>query len=125
MSGFILAEGEAAARFQGENKSMSIKVPKDGLTPQGENAFSPGQMAALFGYAKKMILRAAAQMSEGELSLNPIGEGEEIPCRHCDYHAICGFDRQYRGNEMRPKERIEKERFFLEIGGDDGGNEAD
>ncbi len=125
MSGFILAEGEAAARFQGENKSMSIKVPKDGLTPQGENAFSPGQMAALFGYAKKMILRAAAQMSEGELSLNPIGEGEDIPCRHCDYHAICGFDRQYRGNEMRPKERIEKERFFLEIGGDDGGNEAD
>ncbi len=42
-------------------------------------------------------------MSEGVLSLRPVGEGENLPCRYCDYHAVCGFDKEYRGNTVRQK----------------------
>ena len=72
-----------------------------------------------------MILQAAGEMSEGVLSLRPVGEGENLPCRYCDYHAVCGFDKEYRGNTVRQKEKIDKARFFREIGGKRGGNEAD
>lgn len=120
MNGFILAEPEAAASFQGEEKSMKVRAGEE-----GENAFSAEEMEALFGYTKKMILQAAGEMSEGVLSLRPVGEGENLPCRYCDYHAVCGFDKEYRGNTVRQKEKIDKARFFREIGGKRGGNEAD
>ncbi len=119
MNGFILAEPAAAASLQGEAKSMNIRLQADGAElAEGENTFSSQQMEELFGYTKRMILQAAAQMSEGELSLRPVGEGENLPCRYCDYHAVCGFDMLYEGNEVRQKEKIDKARFFREIGGE-------
>lgn len=124
MNGFILAEDSVAQAFSGQEQSMNIRQ-KAGNLADGENTFSKEQMQALFGYTKKLILQAAAQMSEGELSLCPVADGENLPCRYCDYHAVCGFDELYRGNQVRQKEKIAKARFFGEIGGQSGEDGAD
>lgn len=124
MNGFILAEDSVAQAFSGQEQSMNLRQ-KAGSLADGENTFSKEQMQALFGYTKKLILQAAAQMSEGELSLCPVADGENLPCRYCDYHAVCGFDELYRGNQVRKKEKMEKARFFGEIGGESGENGAD
>lgn len=124
MNGFILAEDSVAQSFSGQEQSMNLRIKADGLA-DGENTFSKEQMHALFDYTKNMILQAAAEMSEGELSLCPVADGENLPCRYCDYHAVCGFDELYRGNQVRQKQKMDKARFFREIGGESGEDGAD
>ena len=43
-------------------------------------------------YALKLIQAMAGELLAGEIAPNPIQCGQRLPCRYCEFRAICGYE---------------------------------
>lgn len=78
-------------------------------------ALRPGDYSAMLGYADKTIREMAQSMVSGRIEVRPYRLGEETPCSHCNYRAVCKFDWQI--NDYRKIDTVDKSGFLAGLTG--------
>ncbi len=121
MNGFILASYDAAvamdASSSGKLTSMNatINAAEETLGNAG-NVFSRREMREIFRYTERLITRAAEEIFGGKLAIRPLEANGQLPCRYCEYAAICMRDEELPANRAVQAKSLNKDEFFKEVG---------
>ena len=104
LSGLTVRD-EAAVRLadreiNGQSQLIPIGMGKNGLyaRPAG---LTPEQLADLQQQLLTTLQQTAQQIMDGLISVSPLHDGDFFACQHCDYAAVCGFDRML----VQPRKR--------------------
>ena len=73
-----------------------IKLTKDGPPAKsGHDGITAEQFAQLLAIARKTMERLADEILSGSTGPAPYQSGKITACKHCDFKALCPFDRVY------------------------------
>jgi ATP-dependent helicase/nuclease subunit B len=78
-------------------------------------AFRPDEFTALLRFADTTLRGMAQSILSGRIEVRPFRLGEETPCSHCDYRAVCKFDWQI--NDYRKVDAVNKTGFLAGLTG--------
>ena len=117
MNGMILADVEIIKKMDKKlEKGSSLSVPayldKDGnLSKTRSNALTKEQFLNLQKTAKKIIIKIANEILDGNIDIKPAyyKKNKISACDYCEYKSICGFDpkvNSYSFIENKSKEEI-------------------
>jgi ATP-dependent helicase/nuclease subunit B len=108
MTGLVTADTKAVHAMdrtlaQGETRSEIIPVAlkKDGGFQAYSSVVTPEQWERLRRYVRAVIRTIGEEIMAGRADIAPYRDGDETPCRFCEYRAVCQFDPAFGGNAYR------------------------
>ena len=92
MSGLVLDDPAVVLAMEAEGDSHFIpaKLNKEGK-PTG-NVVTLEQFRILRRVVEDLMMQMGERLLQGDIAALPLKKGESIPCRYCDYRAVCGRD---------------------------------
>ena len=103
MSGLVLDDPAVVLAMEAEGASHFIpaKLTKEGK-PSG-NVVTLDQFRLLRGVVEDLLMQMGERLLQGDIAALPLKKGESIPCRFCDYRAVCGRDPEDPVRELEKK----------------------
>ncbi len=77
------------------------KKRRDKLKLEGLKDSNPSEFALVLRYANKKAKDIATEIIAGNISKEPIVDGQRTVCDYCAYSSVCRFDDKYGGNKKR------------------------
>ena len=92
MSGLVLDDPAVVLAMEAEGDSHFIpaKLNKEGK-PIG-NVVTVDQFRILRRVVEDLMMQMGERLLAGDIAALPLKKGESVPCRYCDYRAVCGRD---------------------------------
>lgn len=120
MSGLMILEAEENAQGTAFNiesvndmdstfsNSMSsdflpIKINKNGTLSAHSSAVSQKEFEIISNYIKKSVIDADKAIESGNIDIMPYKNGENTPCKYCDFKEICMFDSHFDSYRIKKK----------------------
>ena len=103
MNGVVLDDEETirevAGEFEGKSSVIQITRKKDGTFNKNSEKYllSEEDFDALQDEVKRITEELCEDILSGRIELMPKKSGKSDPCRYCNYHSICNFDRGFSG----------------------------
>lgn len=103
MSGLVLDDPAVVLAMEAEGASNFIpaKLTKEGK-PSG-NVVTLSQFRLLRGVVEELLMQMGERLLQGDIAALPLKKGESVPCRFCDYRAVCGRDPEDPVKELEKK----------------------
>ncbi len=103
MSGLVLDDPAVVLAMEAEGDSHFIpaKLNKEGK-PTG-HVVTLSQFRLLRGVVEDLLMQMGESLLQGDIAALPLQKGESIPCRFCDYRAVCGRDPEDPVRELEKK----------------------
>lgn len=103
MSGLVLDDTAVVLAMEAEGASHFIpaKLNKEGK-PTG-NVVTLSQFRLLRGVVEDLLMQMGEKLLQGDIAALPLKKGESVPCRFCDYRAVCGRDPEDPVTELEKK----------------------
>jgi len=103
MSGLVLDDPAVVLAMEAEGASHFIpaKLNKEGK-PTG-NVVTLDQFRLLRGVVEDLLMQMGEKLLQGDIAALPLKKGESVPCRFCDYRAVCGRDPEDPVTELEKK----------------------
>ena len=103
MSGLVLDDTAVVLAMEAEGDSHFIpaKLNKEGK-PTG-NVVTLSQFRLLRGVVEDLLMQMGEKLLQGDIAALPLKKGESVPCRFCDYRAVCGRDPEDPVTELEKK----------------------
>jgi len=103
MSGLVLDNPAVvlAMEAQGDSHFIPAKLNKEGK-PTG-NVVTLDQFRLLRGVVEDLLMQMGERLLQGDIAALPLKKGESVPCRFCDYRAVCGRDPEDPVTELEKK----------------------
>ena len=61
------------------------------------------QFRLLRGVVEDLLMQMGEKLLQGDIAALPLKKGESVPCRFCDYRAVCGRDPEDPVTELEKK----------------------
>ncbi|MGN0436074.1 MAG: PD-(D/E)XK nuclease family protein, partial [Wujia sp.] len=108
-----------------EDISKIEKTRSSVLKLRGIDSKNQDKFQTAVEFAVKKAKNMAGNILDGDISINPIYEGQNPQCSSCPYKAVCRFDKKYGGNSYHyptfKKNAKDTERAFQQIKEELGG----
>ena len=103
MSGLVLDDPAVVLAMEAEGASHFIpaKLTKEGQ-PSG-NVVTLDQFRLLRRVVEDLMVQMGERLLQGDIAALPLKKGESVPCRFCDYRAVCGRDPENPVKELEKK----------------------
>ncbi|MCI5836370.1 MAG: PD-(D/E)XK nuclease family protein [Veillonellaceae bacterium] len=100
--GYFLAEREVLTKIDSEFATewsfLPIELKKDGTFRKDAPVETADVMRDIVRYVALLLPQFGAEILRGRVSVTPVRQKGESPCRYCGYRSLCGFDPQLPGN---------------------------
>lgn len=108
-----------------EEKSVKSKVIPVELTAKGKfSAYSSvageKQFHDLRRFVRKKMEQYGKEIVDGKTDIDPYQLNKKTACDYCRFDGICGFDQKLPGNHYRNLKKIDQEKIWEELRGEDG-----
>lgn len=94
---------------EGGRVVTGLEYKKDGEVSSRATVGSTKQLEALCRYGKRKALWLAQSIFDGEIRPEPYEYAKQSPCDYCEFNAVCGFDLQTDGCNVRRLARVSRE----------------
>ena len=119
MKGIVNSNDEIIRKMDdSEKESLSIPVTRktDGSIDERKSKVMSGeQFGNLLEYVDKKSLDNAKGILSGDVSCNPINQGQIVSCTYCPYKSVCGFSTDL-GGEYRKLKKFDSDILWENIG---------
>ncbi|MGL4374762.1 MAG: PD-(D/E)XK nuclease family protein, partial [Turicibacter sp.] len=89
---------------------LQLTIKKDGqFSSVGNSVLPPTAIETLREYTNQTIIQSATKITEGQIDINPVQHGTSKACDYCQYHEICQYDADFRGNQKRQLPKLKSE----------------
>lgn len=87
--------------IEGTSEIIPAGIKADGSLTSRSRVVTSQQFIVLRGFVKETIRDLSSEMLKGNINIKPYKKNKEVPCKFCDYSAICQFDTSIKGNNYR------------------------
>lgn len=105
LRGLLLKDMDVVRSMDKEMERNSEIIPAsiraDGEFGSNSRVVSQEQFEILRKHVKNTIKNLSSEMLSGNIRIKPYKKNKEVPCKFCDYSAICQFDTSIKGNNYR------------------------
>lgn len=103
MEGIVLDDPSVLLAMEAEGNRHFIPANLDkGGAPTG-NIVTRAQFDRLRCTVEDLLVGMADRLMEGDIAALPLQKGERVPCRYCEYRAVCARDPEDAVTEFAPK----------------------
>jgi ATP-dependent helicase/nuclease subunit B len=102
---------------EGWSRILKAHVKKDGTpgNPESTDSCDSRQFAALLRHTRKRIGELADRIIAGQIDIRPYRLGDQTPCAHCEFRALCRFEPAPGGyDDLEPMKRQDLLRLAME-----------
>ncbi len=106
--------------------AIPVEIKKGGDFAKASKVVSGDKFAILTEYAQKKVRALGGEIMAGKMPVRPYRKGaDDVACRYCPYHSVCGFERHLDGYDFRDVPQGEPQEIILEKMRAFGGDEPD
>ena len=88
---------------------------KDGGLTATSSVLNTKDMEELSKFVTRKVKECGKSIVEGDISINPIDEGQSNSCAYCPYKGDCGFDSNERGYTYRKLQDFSEQEVMQKI----------
>lgn len=121
MKGLVLADVKVIKMHDNQLKSGSSKLVPAAITTKGAiyerwtNGVNKEEFQILQNYIDKTIKQISKEILSGKIDLKPYNHGGITPCEYCEYKAICGFNKNLKGNNYNYIDKKSKDELIRKM----------
>ena len=91
MNGLLLRDADVLTAMEAQGAGVFIPATVSGNEIGKKSAAASREdFDNIRGLTERLLVQMANTLLAGDIAAVPTGETEKLPCRYCDYHAVCG-----------------------------------